>query len=302
MEKLIKQQWWKAGAVLILLYVFVVGLLVPLKPNLSEVTPTSLVLKPGIVAIKVVGYNTDFMAQQGQLRAWLKVGNEYALAAQSIRVIDEQTAELNFNLPEALPEPEANVASLVIDGPVDGFFVSPAAVQLTGGEGITASAAAWLASPISDLHQRQGMTFPYRRILYETIRNTYFHVSLWLAMLLIFIAAVVYAIQYLRRQAKLAAGWEPDLLPLLGASPRERSDYMSHSLTAIGLLFGLLGLLTGALWARYTWGSWWSWDIKQFTALIALLIYAGYFVLRASFTDPESRARLAAVYNIFALL
>ncbi|MEM9260408.1 MAG: cytochrome c biogenesis protein CcsA, partial [Bacteroidota bacterium] len=54
--------------------------------------------------------------------------------------------------------------------------------------------------------------------------------------------------------------------------------------------------------AKYTWGSFWSWDIKQFTTLIALLIYAGYFVLRAAFPDPEQRARLGAAYNIFAFV
>lgn len=143
------------------------------------------------------------------------------------------------------------------------------------------------------------MTFPFRNILSETIRNAYFHISLWLAMMLIFIAAFVYAIRYLRLQRKVNKGQLLDTA-LTTISSREKADYWSQSLTGAGLMFGFLGLITGMLWGKYTWGSWWSWDIKQFTTLIALLIYAGYFVLRASFTDREARARISAVYNIFA--
>jgi len=63
---------------------------------------------------------------------------------------------------------------------------------------------------------------------------------------------------------------------------------------------GCLGLLTGAIWANYTWGAAWSNDPKQIGAAIALLIYVAYFVLRNSMTDMDKRGRVAAVYNIFA--
>jgi len=65
-------------------------------------------------------------------------------------------------------------------------------------------------------------------------------------------------------------------------------------------LFGVLGLITGAIWAKYTWGKPWSNDIKQLGAAMALLIYAAFFVLRNSITDIDKRARVAAVYNVFA--
>ena len=99
--------------------------------------------------------------------------------------------------------------------------------------------------------------------------------------MIIFIAAMVYSIKYL---LKLDS----------------RFDHWAAALTSVGLLLGGLGLFTGAIWAEYTWGKFWSWDIKQFTTLIALMIYLAYFVLRRSFPDEAQQARISAVYNIFA--
>ena len=72
------------------------------------------------------------------------------------------------------------------------------------------------------------------------------------------------------------------------------------SYTSVGILFGILGLITGAIWAQYTWNKAWSWDIKQTMTAIVLLIYGAYFVLRISFEDSDQKARISAVYNIFA--
>lgn len=77
-------------------------------------------------------------------------------------------------------------------------------------------------------------------------------------------------------------------------------DYYSSAYAATGTLFGVLGLITGSIWANYQWGSPWSGDPKQNGAAIALLIYLAYFVLRGSMSDHEKRARIGAVYNVFA--
>lgn len=302
MDKLIRRSWWKVMAVLILLYVFVVGMLVPLKPNVTTVVAENAVAGQ-TMTLTVTGYNTDFTATDS-LRAWLMYDRRLSVRANEVASIDPQVARLSFALPAGLPDGKEVISpALYIDSPHDGFFARPAAASIRAAPALDSTGIAggptWTETLPSNLHERAGMSFPFRNILAETIRNTYFHVSLWLAMMLIFIAAVVYAIQYLRLQARLGRG---ELLaedPRI-VSPRERADYWSQALTGAGLAFGLLGLITGALWARYTWGSWWSWDIKQFTTLIALMIYAGYFVLRASFPDPEARGRIAAVYNIFA--
>ncbi len=297
MDKLIRQNWWKWLGVVILLYVFIVGLLVPLKPNITHVSP-SYAQAGQPLTLLVEGYNTHFDEQPDQLRAWLRLDENYQLAARKIEVQSPQQASLIFDLPVGLPSTDSIVpASLVVDGVVDGFFVRPAAISIYQLRSDSTTYAAWQQHPIQGLHQIGYMTFPFRNILAETIRNTYFHVSLWLAMMLIFIVAVVYAVRYLRLQSQTNAAFESIGLAV---SSRERLDYWSHALTLVGFLFGLLGLVTGALWAKYTWGSWWSWDIKQFTTLIALLIYAGYFILRSVFVDREARGRISAVYNIFA--
>lgn len=301
MDRLIKQSWWKILSVLILLYVFIVGMLVPLKPNVTTVTP-SFAKSGERVELQVTGYNTSFTESPNELRAWLKLDSLYGIQMTDVVVKNDQQATLIFDLPTGLPTSDKiSSLALIIDSP-SGSFVRPSALSV---EQATidpdASIAAWSNAPITGIHFYEGMTYPFRNILAETIRNTYFHVSLWLAMMLIFIAAVFYAIKYLRLQSK-GGSLESETLETINiaVSARERADFWSQSLTIAGLVFGVLGLVTGALWAKYTWGSWWSWDIKQFTTLIALLIYAGYFVLRAAFPDPEGRARISAVYNIFA--
>jgi heme exporter protein C len=122
---------------------------------------------------------------------------------------------------------------------------------------------------------------PVKPILNETIRNLYFHVAMWFSMMIFFITSVVYSIKYLRTN-------------------NIRFDIYAVEFARTGIVFGLLGLVTGSIWAGFTWGAFWSNDPKQIGAVIALLIYLAYFVLRNSVTDIHKSSRLGAVYNIFA--
>ena len=304
-----RRHWWKLLSVGILVYALVAGLLVPLKPNLVSVTPTAAALG-GTQAFELLGYNTRFEQDEGSTRAWLNLtaeGELLSLPADAVQVTDDRRATVTFRLPDHLPLAEPNTTarlSLIVSGPANGTFVVPDAVTLrqqTPPSNLTAVRSEWRRGRIEQgqLIANTDFTFPYRGLLAETIRNTYFHVSLWFAMMFLFIAGVVYAVKYLRRKSATDAGGAAGE-GLAQVTRLERADTWSVVFTGVGILFGVLGLLTGAVWAKYTWGSWWNWDIKQFTTLIALLIYAGYFVLRAAFPDPEQRARLGAVYNIFA--
>jgi len=311
METMMQSHWWKVLGVLLVLYGLIAGMLVPLKPNLVNVSPRSAKLGE-TVTLDVVGYNTSFQgaaagaeegAPKGKVNAWLIAGDstDLSLRATNVEVISDRLARFTFTLPEYLPDPTADKATLPIyvNSPAEGAFVDPVGVFVRQENPATSRAEGergWRITSIrrGDLQANPNTTFPFRGHLAETIRNTYFHVSLWFAMMFVFIAGVVYAIKYLRRSGKV--GTEAHDV----VSRRDRADYWSVAFTSVGMLFGLLGLITGAVWARYTWGSFWSWDIKQVTTLIALLIYAGYFVLRANFPDPEQRARLGAAYNIFA--
>jgi len=128
-----------------------------------------------------------------------------------------------------------------------------------------------------------GLLFPVPKIpiLYETIRNLYFHVSMWFSMMVLLSFSVYHAVKYL-------------------VNSQERNDIRSVEFANSGVVLGILGICTGALWAKFTWGDFWSSDPKQNGAAIALLIYLGYFVLRSSIQDDQVRARVSAIFNIFA--
>ncbi|MCR9065844.1 MAG: cytochrome c biogenesis protein [Cytophagales bacterium] len=122
---------------------------------------------------------------------------------------------------------------------------------------------------------------PRQPILNETIRNVYFHVPMWFSMMVLMTISMVRSIQYLRS----------------GNIVRDQQA-LSFAHTAFAL--GIIGFLTGAIWGKFTWGSAFPVDPKLIAVEVGLLIYAAYFIMRGSFEDEQKKARLAAVYNIFA--
>ena len=122
---------------------------------------------------------------------------------------------------------------------------------------------------------------PALAIVYESIRNLFYHVPMWFGMIAILLISVVFSVRYLQTNNPL-------------------HDVIAEQTASVGLLFGCLGMVTGMLWATYTWGEPWSNDPQQMSSAIALLIYFAYFVLRGSMEDPDKRGKVSAVYNIFA--
>jgi len=122
---------------------------------------------------------------------------------------------------------------------------------------------------------------PYIGNLHETIRNFYFHVPMWFGQITLLSLSLGYSIAFLR-------------------SENIKHDIYAAEFAKTGIVFGILGLATGSIWATYTWGEPWSNDPKQVAAAIAILIYLAYLVLRGSMTDIDKKARISAVYNIFA--
>ncbi|MCU0451322.1 MAG: cytochrome c biogenesis protein [Bernardetiaceae bacterium] len=141
----------------------------------------------------------------------------------------------------------------------------------------------WLAVGLLMYSVFGGLLFkaPRLAILNETIRNLHFHVPMWFAMNVLLVVSLVYSVLYLR-----------------GGNPRH--DLWAVEAANAGLLFGTLGILTGMIWAKFTWGSPWSGDPKQNAAAIAMLIYFAYLLLRGAFDDEQRRGRIGAIYNIFA--
>jgi heme exporter protein C len=76
-------------------------------------------------------------------------------------------------------------------------------------------------------------------------------------------------------------------------------DDLATSAVKIGLLFGVLTLITGSLFASVMWGTWWNWDPRESSYLLLVFLYAAYLFLRAAIDDPERRGRIAAAYALF---
>ena len=126
-------------------------------------------------------------------------------------------------------------------------------------------------------------------ILNETIRNLYFHVPMWFTMIALLGGSLAYSFRFLRSGGN---GLPADL----------DRDRQARAFAEVAMMFSLLGLFTGMVWAKSTWGTYWTADPKLNGTAVTLLIYAAYFILRSSIEDAEKRARLAAVYNVFAFV
>ena len=125
------------------------------------------------------------------------------------------------------------------------------------------------------------MSVPRLPILNETIRNLYFHVPMWFGMVAMLAGSAFYALRY-----------------MMGGD--QKYDYASVECANTGVVFGILGMLTGMVWAQYTWGEWWSADPKQLGSAAGLMVYFAYLILRGAFNDGMEKARVSAVYNVFA--
>jgi heme exporter protein C len=104
---------------------------------------------------------------------------------------------------------------------------------------------------------------------------------MWFTMIVLYLIAVLYGIKYLR-------------------SGNEKYDLVAVESVNTGIVFGFLGILTGMIWGNYTWGSPWPNDPKLNGAAITTLVYLAYIVLRNAIDEEQKKARISAIYNIFA--
>ncbi len=141
----------------------------------------------------------------------------------------------------------------------------------------------WLAILLILFSLTAGMLIdvPELPILNESIRNLFYHVTQWFGMMIILTASLVYSVIHLVKG---------DM----------RSDRIAAESINVALFMGVLGILTGSLWAKFTWGGWWTNDPKLNGVAMGMLVYLAYIVLRGSMDEEQKRARVAAVYNIFA--
>ena len=111
----------------------------------------------------------------------------------------------------------------------------------------------------------------------------YFHLSAaWVGMLGFGVAVVAGVAYLVTRQRK----W----------------DIAGYAAVEVSLVFFLIAIVAGSIWARRTWGTWWTWDPRLTSAAIVELVYAAYLMLRQGIEDPDRRARFGAVYAIVAFI
>ena len=122
---------------------------------------------------------------------------------------------------------------------------------------------------------------PRLPILNETIRVLYFHVPMWFTMIFLLLLSSVNAYKFI-------------------STKNINYDLISYNYAHVGVYFGVLGIVTGMIWANYTWGTFWTNDPKLNGSAIGLLIYFGYFVLRNSIEDESKKAKVSSVYSVFA--
>lgn len=117
----------------------------------------------------------------------------------------------------------------------------------------------------------------------EASRIFYYHIPMAWMSVVAYLIAMVYSVAYLKTR-------------------RFRYDDRAVAAAALGTLFCLLATVTGSIFAKVTWGSFWNWDPRETSVFILLLIYGAYFSLRGTIEDESRRAALAAVYAIFAFV
>tara|TARA_Y100001960_G_scaffold318844_1_gene389269 strand:+ start:2648 stop:3289 length:642 start_codon:yes stop_codon:yes gene_type:complete len=122
---------------------------------------------------------------------------------------------------------------------------------------------------------------PKLPILNETIRVLYFHVPMWFTMIFLLFISSLNAYKFM-------------------ANGDKNFDIKSYNYANVGVYFGILGLITGMFWAKYTWGTFWTNDPKLNGSAVGLLIYFSYFVLRSSIKDESKKGKISSVYNVFA--
>ena len=128
-----------------------------------------------------------------------------------------------------------------------------------------------------------NITLPYIVGLEERARIIFFHVPMsWIATVA-YLISMIYAVGFLRNR-------------------NIENDTRSMAAASVGTLFAFLATITGAVWAKFNWGSFWNWDPRETSIFLLLLVYGAYFLLRGSIEDQDKRARLSAAYSIVAFV
>ncbi len=273
-------KWWKWICVVLLFYVLG-SFFIPLAPGISKVEP-AILTPDSLYTFNLSAYNAHFKSPAaGKVQLWLKSGNDY-YCPQSFTIKDNQKIEAKFYInslyQDSIAEPYFDiVANDDYDGTIalrEGIVFNKKSLPMAdsvnegriahvedsvnrhlahiGGDKMEDASVLYIADTTAKLsrcavevmhNKHQFIAFPYREILYETIRNTFFHVPMWFTMTMLVMFSIYGSVNYLR-------------------TSNLKYDVYAHQAIVVALLFGICGLLTGSVWARFTWGQFWVNDPK----------------------------------------
>jgi heme exporter protein C len=120
---------------------------------------------------------------------------------------------------------------------------------------------------------------PVEEVMGAVQKVFYFHVASAWAGMIGFLAAAVFAVILLIRR-------------------NMRFDTLSAAAVEVGLVFMVISIVSGSIWARPIWNTWWTWDPRLTTSVVMVLLYVAYLMLRSSLDDPSRRARFSAVFAV----
>ncbi|MBI4734096.1 MAG: cytochrome c biogenesis protein CcsA [Rubrobacteridae bacterium] len=138
---------------------------------------------------------------------------------------------------------------------------------------IAGAAMAFFYAPMA-FDPRSGNQVLHQKIIY-------FHMPVAETSLIAFIVAAVFGGLFLKTRDR-------------------KYDFLSLAGVELGFTFGILVMMTGMLWDKAAWNTWWMWEPRLTTYFILMLVYSGYFVLRNAFHEESTKARFSAVYAIIA--
>lgn len=127
------------------------------------------------------------------------------------------------------------------------------------------------------------IVYPFIEALQQRIKNLNLHVPLHWTSFIAYLVSLIFSIKYIRKN-------------------NIEDDIAASSAIKIGLIFTILGTVTGMIWAKFNWGAYWNWDPRQTTILVIMLIYFAYFGLRNSLDSIEKKAKLSAIYSIVSFI
>ncbi len=279
-----KKNWWKFLAVALVLYSIIAGLIRPLNPGILQVDPFSL--ESGkTYDLSIASYNTDF-TNGDDIQSYIKINDTFGIQSQSVQILAPNEIKATFVIPPKLPNiVQRDVYSIILSVDELGTFIRPRAVSIVQKEiDLAGAIAAWPSNSFGKFKKGVRANFPFRSILYESLRNLFYHVPMWFGMTFLLMGSLVSSVLYL-------------------INKNIKMDTIASAMIKIAVLYGILGCATGAIWARGTWGTWWTFEeIKLNVSAATLLLYFAYFLLRAAIDDEVLRAKISSVYSIIGFV